>query len=95
MNDQIIRNKTRDRYSVVLQSITTDTRLSLEDLGLLVKLLSLPDNWEFSEKELQKIFANDGLDSIRTSLKNLEKCGYLRRTSKIKKYYFEEIERGK
>lgn len=95
MNDQIIRNKTRDRYTVVLQSITTDTRLSLKDLGLLVKLLSLPDNWKFSEKGLQKIFVNDGLDSIRTGLKNLEKCGYLRRTSKIKKYYFEEIERGK
>lgn len=80
MNDQIIRNKTRDRYTVVLQSITTDTRLSLKDLGLLVKLLSLPDNWKFSEKGLQKIFVNDGLDSIRTGLKNLEKCGYLRRT---------------
>lgn len=79
----VIRNKTQ-HFTIVAQSILRDERLSLKDIGLLVRLLSLPDNWEFSEKGLDKICANDGLTSIRTSIKNLENCGYLKR-SRVRK----------
>lgn len=47
-----------------------------------MRLLSLPDNWEFSERGLYVIFANDGQNSIRTGLKNLERFGYLKRERK-------------
>jgi hypothetical protein len=40
-------------------------------------MLSLPDNWQFSEKGLMAIFPNDGQTSIRTGLTNLEQFGYL------------------
>lgn len=75
----ILRKSNKERYTTILQSITMDKRLSLKDLGLLVKLLSLPDNWNFSEKGLAKILEQDGQTSIRTAIKNLEEYGYLTR----------------
>lgn len=75
----IYRNRTQ-QFTVVSQSIIRDDRLSLKDFGLLVRLLSLPDNWEFSENGLMAIFKNDGQSSIRTGLKHLEEYGYLVRT---------------
>lgn len=78
----ILRKSNKERYTTILQSITTDSRLSLKDLGLLVKLLSLPDNWNFSERGLAKILEQDGQTSIRTAIKNLENYGYLKRIRK-------------
>lgn len=72
----IYRNKTQ-QFTIVAQAIMRDDRLSLKDTGLLVRLLSLPDNWEFSENGLLQIFKNDGQTSVRTGLKRLEECGYL------------------
>ena len=72
----IIRNNTQ-QFTIIAQSIMRDDRLSLKDIGLLVRLLSLPDNWEFSENGLTQIFQQDGQTSIRTALKKLEECGYL------------------
>lgn len=60
-------------------NIVRDKRLSLKDLGLLVQLLALPDNWQFSEKGLEKIFEHDGQTSIRTAIKHLEEFHYLKR----------------
>lgn len=74
----IMRNNTQ-QFTIVAQSIMRDERLSLKDTGLLVRLLSLPDNWEFSENGLIQIFKQDGQASIRTGLKHLEECGYLTR----------------
>lgn len=77
----IYRNKTQ-QFTTVAQSIIRDKNLTLKDLGLLVSLLSLPDNWEFSERGLYATFPNDGMNSIRTGLKNLERLGYLKRVRK-------------
>lgn len=75
----ILRKANKDQYTTIPQEIFRDKRLSLKDIGLLVSLLSLPDNWHFSENGLEAIFEHDGQTSIRTGLKNLEKYGYLRR----------------
>lgn len=74
----ILRKNNREKYTVVDNDIIRDERLTLKSFGLLVKLLSLPDNWEFSEKGLEAIFV-DGIASIRSGLKDLEKFGYLKR----------------
>ena len=74
----IIRNTNKNRYTVVDNNILKNKQLSLKARGLLVTLLSLPDNWEFSENGLEEIF-NDGITTIRSSLKELEKNGYLKR----------------
>ena len=75
----ILRKNNKERYTTIPMEIIRDERLSLKDIGLLVSMLSLPDNWEFSENGLEKIYKNDGQTSIRTGLKNLEKYGYLSR----------------
>lgn len=76
----ILKKFNKERYTVIDMNIVRDKRLSLKDLGLLVQLLALPDNWQFSEKGLEKIFERDGKTSIRTAIKNLEDFHYLKRT---------------
>ena len=75
----ILRKTNKENYTTVPMNIIRDENLSLKDIGLLVSMLSLPDDWEFNENGLETIYKNDGRTSIRTSLKNLEKYGYLKR----------------
>jgi len=72
----IIRNKTREKYTVIDNNIFTNKNLSLKSRGMLATLLSLPDNWEFNENGLTEIF-KDGLTAIKSSLKELEENKYL------------------
>lgn len=75
----VLRNKTRDKYTTVDNVIVKDSNISLKTKGLLLVLLSLPDNWEFSEKGLSMICSKDGITAIRTALKELEVNKYLKR----------------
>lgn len=74
----ILRNRTQN-FTIIENVALNDERLSLKAVGLLCKMLSLPDYWDFSEKGLCAIFKKDGLTSIRSGLKELEEAGYLRR----------------
>lgn len=78
----ILRKNNKEQYTTIPQALLRDERLSLKDIGLLVCMLSLPDNWKFSENGLEAIFKNDGQASIRTGLKKLEEAGYLQRLRK-------------
>lgn len=73
----IIRNKTKDKYTTLDNSIFK-SKLSLKARGLIATLLSLPNNWKFSENGIESIL-NDGRDSIRSGVKELEAFGYLQR----------------
>jgi hypothetical protein len=75
----ILRKKHKRQYSNINQDIFKDERLSMKEIGLLTKMLSLPDNWDFSELGLCKIFKQDGRDGIRSGLKRLQELGYLYR----------------
>ena len=75
----ILRKTNKEQYTTIPQGILRDERLALKDIGLLVCMLGLPDNWKFSENGLEAIFKNDGQASIRTGLKRLEDAGYLQR----------------
>ncbi len=75
----IVRNRTQ-HFTIVESVATSDTNLSLKALGLLCKMLSLPDGWEFSEKGLAAIMPKDGITAIRSGLKELEQAGYLHRS---------------
>ena len=76
----ILRNASRGKYTVLNNGIFIDENLSAKSLGILAKMLSLPDNWEFSETGLCSIFKKDGRSSIRSGLKELEENGYLVRS---------------
>ena len=70
-------NKTQG-YTIVGQNISMDGRLGMKERGLLLTLLSLPDNWEFSVIGLSKILP-DGKAAIQSTVQKLEKLGYLKR----------------
>ena len=72
----ILRNETQGNYVVVSQAIMHDRSLKLFDRGLLVTLISLPNNWHFTVEGLANILP-DGRDAIKTGLKRLEAKGYL------------------
>ena len=75
----ILKNKTQGNYTIVSNGILKDQSLSLKDRGLIITLLSLPDNWAFTINGLSKIIP-DGKDSIKNSLKHLEELGYVSKT---------------
>lgn len=53
-----------------------DRNLSLRAMGLLTKMLALPDDWDFSINGLASI-CRDGVGSVRSALKELEENGYI------------------
>ena len=50
--------------------------LSLKAKGLLSEMLSLPEGWDFTLKGLAFI-NKEGVDAIRTAIKELERAGYV------------------
>ena len=75
----IVRIKKEKNYTVVDNAYLTDPRLSAREMGLLTKVLSLPDDWKFSVRGLERIL-KDGQDGIRSALRVLEETGYLVRS---------------
>ena len=55
-----------------------DRSISLKAKGLLSVLLSLPENWNYTTRGLAAI-CKEGVDSIGTTLRELESAGYLAR----------------
>ena len=69
--------KTKD-YTVMSNTHFHDSRLSLKAKGLLSFMLSLPDDWDYTQKGLAAT-CRDGVDSIAAALAELESAGYLTR----------------
>ena len=67
-------------YTVVANAIVRDASLSYRARGLLILLLSMPDNWETSSIWLAAR-APEGRDAVRKALAELEQRGYLRRST--------------
>ena len=70
---RVIKNK---QYTTICNRIFKDKRLSLKAKGLLAMLLSLSDNWDLSINGLEVIL-KEGKDSIRTTVNELMKNGYI------------------
>lgn len=51
-------------------------KLSLKAVGLMSKILSLPDDWDYSLRGLAKL-NTDGIDGVRSAVKELEDAGYI------------------
>lgn len=68
-------NKNRD-YTVMANYHLRDKTLSLKAVGLLSKMLSFNDGWQFSTKGLSMI-CKEGPDAVLAALRELEDHGYL------------------
>jgi hypothetical protein len=74
----IIRTKRAENFTVVNNALIYDPLLDWRDLGLLIYLLSKPDEWEVSVAHLQKV-RKSGRDAIYASLKTIIEAGYATR----------------
>ena len=84
----VLKNKTQGNYTIVSQNIMHDKDLSLTERGMLLTLLSLPDNWHLTIMGLCQILP-DGKDRISRTLNSLIDKGYVTREAELKEYYRE------
>ena len=75
----IIRAQRKDHFTVINNIAIDDTRLGFRAKGVLIFILSKPDNWSVSERGLAQV-GPDGREAVGAALRELETCGYLRRT---------------
>src|SRR5690606_13135464 len=76
-DNTIIRAPRRRRFVVVDQTVVDDDRLTLAARGLLVMLLSRPDDWRIRISDLRKR-CHVGRDAVYKLLRELRKLGYVR-----------------
>lgn len=73
-----LRKEHKENYTCISNDVFKSD-LSLKARGMLCTMLSLPDDWGFSENGLQAIL-KDGQTSVRSAIKELESAGFLSRT---------------
>ena len=76
----IIRSNIRQNFTVIPNEMANDDRLGADTLGLLVYLLTKPNDWKVRVNELRKRF-DMGKDKTYRILGNLEQLGYVIRES--------------
>lgn len=72
----IIRVQKKSNYTVVDNTFIRDMNLSIKAKGLMLLMLSLPPEWDYSVAGLSAI-CKEGMTAIRGALKELEETGYL------------------
>lgn len=72
----VMRVQKNSNYTTMSNYHLDDKRLSLKAVGLLSKILRLPDDWDYSVAGLSRI-CNEGRDAISTAIKELEAAGYI------------------
>ena len=77
--DYQLKKKFKHGFTTISNDALRDTDLSLKAKGLLAYMLALPDDWRFSAERIAKEHT-DGIDSVKSTLHELERCGYLTRT---------------
>ena len=74
----IIRRRVRSNFTTLNNELIRDRRISWKALGILVFVLSLPDNWQLRLSHLSKEKeVGSGRDATRAGLKELQQAGYL------------------
>ena len=92
----IFRIHKATNFTTINNYLIRDKNLSLKDKGMMMILLSLPNNWEYSVKGLEKI-CKEARNTINSILNNLEKHEYLERrkvyeNGKIKEWRYDIYE---
>ena len=87
----VFRVEKNSNYTTMSNYHLKDQRLSLKSKGLLSLMLSLPDTWDYSLNGLCAI-CKEGIDAIKSTLKELREYGYLvmnKKRDKNGKYIWE------
>lgn len=75
----VFRSHPSKNFTTLSNKILQDKELSHKARGLACYMLSLPPDWSFSVNGLV-VGSKESAKAIRSALKELEECGYLRRT---------------
>ncbi|HAL08947.1 MAG TPA: DNA replication protein DnaD [Staphylococcus sp.] len=73
--------KESGNFVMVHKNFIHDNKISWKAKGILLYLLSRPDDWQVYETELVK-HTSDGLSSLKSGIKELEEVGYIQRVRK-------------
>lgn len=76
MSKEFSFNLRSGNFSIIANEVIRDKNLSNKAKGLLVTMISLPPDWDYTVKGLSYI-CKDGIDGIKAQLKELEAAGYL------------------
>lgn len=72
----VFRVEKSSNYTVMSNFHMMDYTLSYKAKGILSEILSLPPTWDYTLAGLAAL-ANDGIDSVRSGIKELENSGYI------------------
>ena len=72
-----IRSSKGSAFGRLDMKTITDSDLSNAELGLLLRLMSLPETWQFTEAGLCSVYPSDGTTALRSAMKSLSEKGYL------------------
>lgn len=75
-NGAVVRVHKNKNYTVMSNKHLLDKDLSLKAKGLMSLILALPDDWNYSIGGLTTL-SNDGRDAVSSTLKTLQKFGYV------------------
>lgn len=75
---RVYRTEKTEKFTVMCNHHLKNKELSLKAKGLLSQMLSFPDGWNFNLKGLATL-NKDGIDSIRSTMNELEEAGYVTR----------------
>lgn len=78
-------------FTTMLNHHLRNRNLSLKAVGLLSKMLSLPPDWDYSIRGLAML-NTDGIDGIRTAMKELEDEGVFRKNRQAERKTFAQTE---
>jgi hypothetical protein len=76
---RITRTPRANHFVQMANAAARDRQLSMRARGVLVFLLSLPDNWSIDSESIASETPREGRDAIRSALRELETAGYLQR----------------
>ena len=81
----VFRVERTQNYTIMSNYHLRDKSISLKAKGLLSQMLSLPEDWDYTTKGLAKI-CKDGVDSICSTVNELEEHGYNIRRNGVSNY---------
>lgn len=84
-DDSIIRVQKTERYSVISNAILEDKRLSYKAKGILVYLLTKPNDWKARIRDISNN-STDGRDSVLSGIRELKECGYIEQVKRRDKH---------
>ena len=73
---QIFRVEKTKNFTVMSNHHFKNKNLTLKAKGLLSLMLSLPEDWNYNMQGLATL-SRDGIDSVRSAIKELEHHGYV------------------